>query len=123
MTKYGPYDAPYWHRRWERERDAEQRARWTGNLNYDEIVNAANDYMIAYNEYRRAAADRKKSRDDVERAYWRQDKYDAVFCAVCAATRIPWTAAIAASRIGDKYYELHGGTLCVDNAKLIRSLM
>ena len=121
--KYKPYDAPYWRRRWERERDAEQRARWNGNVNYDEIVNAANDYMTAYNEYRRAAADRKKSSDDVERAYRRQNKYDAVFCAVCAATRIPWTAAVAASRIGDKYYELHGGTLCVDNEKLIRSLM
>lgn len=121
--KYKPYDAPYWHRRWEHERDAEQRARFNGNVNYDEIVNAANDYMTAYNEYRRAAADRKKSSDDVERAYRRQDKYDAAFCAVCAATRIPWTAAVAASRIGDKYYELHGGTLCVDNEKLIRSLM
>ena len=121
--KYEPYDAPYWHRRWERERDAEQRARWNGNVNYDEIVNAANDYMTAYNEYRRAAADRKKSSDDVERAYRRQDKYDAAFCAVCAATRIPWTAAVAASRIGDKYYGLHGGTLCVDNEKLFQSLM
>lgn len=122
--KYKPYDAPYWHRRWQREREAEQQKRWSGgNVNYDEVVNAANDYMTAYSEYVRAVKNRKISCDDVERAYRKNDKYEAAFCAVCAATRIPWTAAIAASRIGDKYYELHGGTLCVDNEKLIRSLM
>ena len=121
--KYKPYDAPYWHRRWEHEQEAERQKKWDGTLNYDEIVNAANDYMTAYNEYRRKAKDRKRSRDEVERAYRKQDKREAVFYAVCAATRIPPEAAVAASRIGDKYYELHGGTLCVDNEKLIRSLM
>ncbi len=121
--EYKPYDAPYWHRRWEREREAEQRKKWDGTLNYDEIVNAANDFMTAYNEYRRAAADRRKSSKDLERYYRNEDMYERIFCAVCYATRIPPDAAIAASRIGDKYYELHGGTLCVDNEKLIRSLM
>lgn len=122
MPKYGPYDAPYWHRRWERE-EAESKKRKVGTLDFDQIVNAAYDYMDSYAGYRRMAIDRRKTRDEVERAYRHYEKYEAVFWAVCMATGIPQDAAIAASRIGDRYYNDHGGTLCVDNEKLIRSLI
>lgn len=111
--KYGPYNAPYWRRRWERE-EAKQKREKVGRLDYSQIVAAATDYMMAYQDYKRVAADRRKSREEVDRAWMNQDKYSAVFWTVCVATGIPQAAAMAAARVEDRYYNWHDGTLCID---------
>ncbi len=97
-------------------------------MNYGAIIAAATDYMIAYNDLRRAFPNGVflyletpwGSKAAIRYRYY--ERYDAVLRGICAATGIPMAAAINAVRIENRYYE-RGGVKCLDMERLLRSLL
>ena len=97
-------------------------------MNYDAIINAAQEYSDRINALRRAypngyclTLETRLHADKAQKSIY-LDKAEAVLWAVCDATGIPVDAAISAARIYNRYYE-RGGEHILDTERLIRSQM
>lgn len=121
--KYGPYEAPYWRRKWESE-ETQQRRKDRGAIDYGEVLAAGSEWF----SYRAALAEQTKkygtyityAKRELYDAYALFDKADRVLWTLAQAVNIPADAIKKAARIEERYYN-RGGTLLIDARALIES--
>ncbi len=95
-------------------------------MNYDTIINAAQEYIYQTNLLRKTYPhgltiwDDTPIHSDAAYRFRYTEKAEAVLNTLCEFAGIPAGAAINAARIYDRYYE-RGGTLCIDAERLVRS--